>query len=301
MEIIYERCINCGLCIKVCPANLYKISENFIIIDNQHKKYCLNCNDCIAVCPRDAIFKDNVADIGVEGNVLSKDFSCNSEQFINLLLNLRPVRSFSPEVLSREEKEYLNKVASLAPRNGYTEEVCNTGVIIIENKELFTEIEKYTYNYLKLLKKNLASIWQKVPNLFNPALRKNIKATVAQINLVMDAYQHGINMLTFNAPNLLILHCQSGNPEAGENLAIMRHQLILGAEALDLGSCFLGWVSSALQSIMIKKPGELRRIHQKLNIPKQREIRSVLAIGKKQVRYRKLRELTDDETGITII
>lgn len=271
-----------------------------MVIDNQNKKFCLNCNDCIAVCPRDAIFKDNVADIGVEGNILSKDFTFNSEQFINFLLNLRPVRSFTPGALTAEQKQYLGKVAALAPRNGYTGAIRNTGIILVEDPELLAEIEKYTYHYLVRLKKSLVSVWQKLLNLVNPALRSNIAATLVQIDSTMDAYKRGINLLTFGSANLLLLHCRRGEPAAGENLTMMGYQLILGAEAIDLGSSFLGWVSFALQSVMLKRSGELQKIYQKLNIPKHREIRSVFAIGAKQTRYRKLRELDGEESGITV-
>ncbi len=300
MEIIIERCINCNLCIKACPAKVFKTDDHFILIDNHNKKYCLNCNDCVSVCPRDAIYKDDVTDMGVEGNILARDFSCNPEQFINLLLNIRPVRNFAPRTLEKHEKEYLVRLASLAPRNGFGDEVRNTGVILVENKELLKAIEQYTYHYLLALKKDLASVWQTIPNLFNTALRHNINATLSRVNLILDAYQNQINMLTFDAPNLLILHSEKGSRDAGENLTVMGYQLTLGANVLDLGLCFLSWVSSSLQSMMIKRTTELETIHQKLAIPKNREIRSAFAIGKKRVSYRKLNEREKDSIPLIV-
>lgn len=300
MEIITERCINCNLCIKACPAKVFKNDDHFILIDNQNRKYCLNCNDCVSVCPRDAIFKDDVTDIGLEGNVLGRDFSCNPEQLMNLLLNIRPVRNFTSQTLEQQEKEYLVRLASLAPRNGFDEEVRNTGVILVENRELLAAIEQYTYHYLLALKKSLASVWQTIPNLFNAALRQNINATLSRVNLILEAYSNQVNMLTFDAPNLLILHSAKGSRDAGENLTMMGYQLALGAEVLDLGMSFLSWVSSSLQPVMMKKTTELEALHQRLAIPKNREIRSVFAIGKKQVSYRKLNERKKDSIPLTV-
>lgn len=300
MEIIYDQCINCNLCIKACPAGVFKNDGHYVLMDNQNKKYCLNCNDCVSVCPRDAIYKDDVADIGVEGNALGRDFSCNPEQFINLLLNIRPVRNFAPQALTNQEKEYLVRLASLAPRNGLGDEVRNTGIILVENKELLTDIEQYTYHYLLALKKSMISGWQVIPNLFNAALRHNINATLSQINLMLDAYRNKINMLTFNAPNLVVLHSERNNRDASDNLTVMGYQLMLGADVLDLGLCFLSWVSSGLQSMMIKRSTELETLHRRLAIPKNREIRSVLAIGRKLVSYRKLNEREKDNIPITV-
>lgn len=300
MEIIYERCISCNLCIKACPAGVFKNDGHFILMDNQNKKYCLNCNDCVSVCPRDAIYKDDVADIGVEGNVMGRDFSCNPEQFINLLLNIRPVHNFAPQPLEQQEKEYLVRLASLAPRNGFRDEVRNTGIILVENQELVTAIEQYTYHYLVALKKSMNSVWQAIPNLLNAALRHNINITLSHINPILDAYQNMINLLTFNAPNLLILHSEQNSREASENLTVMGYQLMLGADVLDLSMCFLSWVSSSLQSMMIKRSSELETIHQRLAIPKNREIRNVLAIGKRLVSYRKLNEREKDNISMTV-
>jgi ferredoxin len=270
-------------------------------MDNQNKKYCLNCNDCVAVCPRDAIYKEDAEDIGVEGNILARDLSCNPEQFINLLLNIRPVHNFAPQVLTPQEKEFIAHLASLAPRNGFDDETRNTGIILVENQELLADIEQYTYHYLSALKKKMTSVWQAIPNLFNATLRGNIKATLSQINLILDAHQNKIDLLTYHAPSLLILHALQNSREAGENLTVMGYQMMLGAEVQNLGLCFLSWVSAGLQSMMMKRSNELESIYRRLKIPKNREIRSVLAIGERQVNYRKQKDMEKEITAITIL
>ena len=47
-----NKCIACGLCAKVCPAEAIKVSENraFIYADK-----CLSCGACAMVCPRNVI------------------------------------------------------------------------------------------------------------------------------------------------------------------------------------------------------------------------------------------------------
>ena len=44
-----DKCLECGLCIKNCPAD--SISDDFVV-DNDT---CTRCNTCIEVCPADAI------------------------------------------------------------------------------------------------------------------------------------------------------------------------------------------------------------------------------------------------------
>ena len=88
-----------------------------------------------------------------------------------------------------------------------------------------------------------------------------------------------INMLTYDAPNLVILHNEKSSPISKDNLIIMEYQLMLGAEALNLGTCFLGWVSFAMQSFRAKKSYKLKEIYKTLKIPSDRQISGVFSIG----------------------
>ena len=52
VEILKERCRNCGMCLPMCPKNaIFRINDKCVI----NRKYCDDCEICIQVCPVNAI------------------------------------------------------------------------------------------------------------------------------------------------------------------------------------------------------------------------------------------------------
>lgn len=285
ITIDQNKCINCGICVQACPVKVFEKSSDMIEIIQQHLRFCIDCGDCISVCPKEAV-------TGCSQMVEEFDHSTvslNQEQFYAFLKERRSIRSYKPVSLSQSEKEYLQRVASLAPRGGHTLSARNTGIVIIDDKELINQIINYTYNYINMLKRKLTSFWIGIPALFNTGLRNNINNTIKQIDLILQAKENNINMLTYDCPNLFLLHCQKDSPVSKENLTVMEYQLMLGAQALNLGTCFLGWMSFAMQSFMIKKTNELEKLYDILGITKDREILGVFSIGQKRSKYIKLK------------
>ncbi|MBN1190916.1 MAG: 4Fe-4S binding protein [Dehalococcoidales bacterium] len=52
INIVKDRCVGCGLCVKVCPGQAIDLIGKKAII-NQHR--CNQCRVCLGVCPRGAI------------------------------------------------------------------------------------------------------------------------------------------------------------------------------------------------------------------------------------------------------
>ena len=48
IEIIDNKCDFCGTCAGVCPVNCINVEENDIIINHQT---CINCDLCVFICP----------------------------------------------------------------------------------------------------------------------------------------------------------------------------------------------------------------------------------------------------------
>lgn len=51
-HVTADRCINCGLCERVCPAHVIKMENGFPVWQN---KYCFMCMACFNRCPTEAI------------------------------------------------------------------------------------------------------------------------------------------------------------------------------------------------------------------------------------------------------
>lgn len=49
--VLIEKCVGCGICADVCPANAIKVDGHAIIDD----ELCVACHYCMSECPSDAI------------------------------------------------------------------------------------------------------------------------------------------------------------------------------------------------------------------------------------------------------
>lgn len=51
-RIINDKCVKCGMCVKICPVECIKFSNKFPLIDNDK---CIECYCCHEACPEHAI------------------------------------------------------------------------------------------------------------------------------------------------------------------------------------------------------------------------------------------------------
>ncbi len=54
-----ERCMNCGLCIDLCPEQAISMSPDYTVVIDSSK--CTGCGSCIEDCPNKAIFLSETA------------------------------------------------------------------------------------------------------------------------------------------------------------------------------------------------------------------------------------------------
>lgn len=48
-----ERCVHCGLCISICPVEVFRFDENWRVVADVDK--CIHCGVCTRVCPCGAL------------------------------------------------------------------------------------------------------------------------------------------------------------------------------------------------------------------------------------------------------
>jgi len=56
--VVTENCIKCKYtdCVDVCPVDCFHEGPNFLVIDPRR---CIDCNLCMPICPASAIFPDS--------------------------------------------------------------------------------------------------------------------------------------------------------------------------------------------------------------------------------------------------
>jgi adenylylsulfate reductase, subunit B len=50
-----DKCIKCGICVDVCPVDVYYGSRNKDFPEVTYGEDCYFCSSCILECPNDAI------------------------------------------------------------------------------------------------------------------------------------------------------------------------------------------------------------------------------------------------------
>ncbi len=54
LSLCEESCNGCGMCLKVCPHDVFEMSDRKARIIR--KDYCMECGACALNCPQNAIF-----------------------------------------------------------------------------------------------------------------------------------------------------------------------------------------------------------------------------------------------------
>ncbi|MHA1934609.1 MAG: nitroreductase family protein [Candidatus Thorarchaeota archaeon] len=122
-----EKCNNCGLCAKDCPARLFSYGK-----DVQYRDpfgVCIQCGHCIAICPEKAIlfpikgkFEDETYSSDppstVVNGVKNPASLINYEQLHLFLASNRSVRQFKSDPIPPEIQEQLWATARFASSGG---------------------------------------------------------------------------------------------------------------------------------------------------------------------------------------
>lgn len=76
LQLNENKCIGCGLCLDVCPHEVFKMNSQHITIQNRDA--CMECGACSRNCPVDAIYVESGVGCAaaVINSLLGKEGAC---------------------------------------------------------------------------------------------------------------------------------------------------------------------------------------------------------------------------------
>jgi nitroreductase/NAD-dependent dihydropyrimidine dehydrogenase PreA subunit len=259
-----EKCSKCGECVKDCPVGIIAMDEDLPYIDAEKADRCLQCQHCLAVCPTGAvsIFGKNPEDsIPLLGNLP------NAAQVETLLKGRRSVRRFLPEPVDAATIDRLLAIAAHAPTG-----VNNRGVLfsVVEDQATMDKLRHETMEGVR-----------------TAVAQESLPKRLQFFGGILKAWDKGVDVIFRKAPHLLVVSApvDAPCPEADSYIALSYFELM--AQAMGLGTLWLGLARWAMVDIA-------PQVSDKLGLPDSHKLVYMMLFGKPAVTYHRTVQRDED-------
>jgi nitroreductase/Pyruvate/2-oxoacid:ferredoxin oxidoreductase delta subunit len=277
-----DGCIGCGECVRVCPSQTLALREGKAVVSGDRS---LGCGHCAAVCPVDAIRVESLDPAALRFHT----FDVRSEwlpygggdpgDLVRLMASRRSCRSFNERPVDREVLEDLVRIGTLAPSGTnsqlwrFTVLPSRPAVVALAAAvgDFFTRLNRMAANPLLRNALRLAGR----PELAN--YYREYYRSVAEG--LADWKERGRDRLFHGATAAILVGSGPGGSCPAEDALLATQNILLGAHALGLGTCLIGFAVSAM-----RKDGRIKDV---VSVARGEEVHAVVAIGHPAVAYRR--------------
>ena len=282
ISIDRELCTGCGLCVPVCLYRTLEVVEGKAVVAGTR---CISCGHCLAACPTGALglagldpAQARFASFSCEDRWL-KPGDCDPAELYRLMASRRSCRDYTDAPLARELLEDLLKIGISAPSGcndqPWTFTLLPTRPAVLKLGEavlgFFGKLNKLAANPLL---RGLMSLVGK------PELAAYYRDHYASVVQAMALWrEQGEDKLFHGATAVIVVATKPANCPA-EDALLATQNILLGAHALGLASCLIGYAVSAMQ--------HTPEIQKTLGIPRDETVRAVIALGYGRQKYQGL-------------
>ena len=275
-----KRCTGCGLCEKDCPSANFRLENSKAVISGEG---CFACGHCMAVCPAAAVTVPILSDTRHWFKTFSLDSSwlpwgeTNVNGLVRLMMSRRSCRHYTDQPVDHEQILDLIKIATTAPSGRNVQPWAFTVIVSREEMVRFGQKIAGFYEHLNRVSEKvwLRTLlkWCGKPQLamyyeqYHDRIAQGIK----------EWKQDGRDRIFHHAPAGIVVSCRQDAPCPSEDALLATQNLLLGAHAMGLGTCLIGFAVTAIR----QKPS-LRQI---LAIPGDEIVYSFIALGHPAINY----------------
>ena len=280
MEIVridQEKCSLCGLCIPVCVRRILEETDETVTVTDPSR--CILCGHCKAVCPEDAPELPSL-DAGEFIDAPLREELPDAEGLLSFFRSRRSTRAFQNRFVEQDRLARVVEAGRFAPTGGNRQPL---HFVVLHSADVIDNVRRMTLEALLAQGDRIEEAFERsqaegeaVPGPYQT--RQHYPPIWREI---ADLNKQGKDRLFFHAPALIICHLDAGaavTPEVDPGLAAM--QMLLMAEALELGTCLCGFLVFALE--------ESPQLREAFRIPQGHYIPLSFMVGYPEVTFRKL-------------
>jgi nitroreductase/Pyruvate/2-oxoacid:ferredoxin oxidoreductase delta subunit len=278
-----DRCIGCEACLKVCPCGTLSMVHGKAAVTGCQS---LNCGHCAAVCPTEAVQVR-----ALRNDVLTfETFQHEPDwmppgafplgELVRLMRSRRSCRNFSSGTVSRNMLADLVKIGQTAPSGSNCQAWTFT---ILPTREAVIQLARAVGDYFLRLNRlaEIPLLRNALRWLGRPELDIYYREYAVAIRDGVEEYRRtGRDRLFHGAPALILVGGRHGAACPREDALLASQNILLGAHAMGLGTCLIGFAAAALQ-----RDPSLKKM---LDIPRATSIYAVIAVGYPDETYLRL-------------
>ncbi|MEE4607432.1 MAG: nitroreductase family protein [Desulfobacteraceae bacterium] len=277
-----DRCIGCGLCVRVCPAGtLAMAGDKAQVVGDQS----LNCGHCAAACPVDAVTVGTLSAETTRFATFADDSrwlapgQFDLPQLVRLMGSRRSCRNFKDKPVPLERLEDLVKIAISAPSGTNCQPWTFT---LLPSRDAVLELVRTVADFFTRLNRRAENPWLR--NLLRlvgkpqlAAYHRDYYATAEE--KLADWRATGRDWLFHGAPAAIVIASRPASCPV-EDCLLAAGQILLAAHAMGLGSCLIGFAVSALQNDRTAAGG--------FGLAPDETVRAVIALGHPAETYQRV-------------
>jgi nitroreductase/NAD-dependent dihydropyrimidine dehydrogenase PreA subunit len=240
-----ERCILCGSCVDNCVRGIYELTDERIEVGDP--SLCIFCGHCVALCSEDAI-QLPVVNMQEFKPAPGQNQWPEPELLLELFRSRRSTRRYKDHPVEKEKIDKIIEVGRFAPTGGNLQpfrfSVVQTPKVLQSIKDMMADMvikhaqELETVLKEKVKKGESLSVQDRIQRNYIDSMRRMAKAN-----------KEGVDKMLWGAPVLISLHAPPEFETAEVNAGLAGMQMALMAEALGLGTCYIGLVDRAANTV----------------------------------------------------
>ena len=275
-----DKCTGCGGCIPVCPKETITLVHGKARITGNES---LNCGHCAAACPEDAITVGALdsSSIRFQTVAVSDRWIPHGEfdtgALVGLMQSRRSCRNYKDMMVAPDILEDLIRMGVAAPSGSNCQRWSFT---ILPDRQSVLALGKRVGKFFKKINRLAEKRWLRfLLKLINkPALAEYYETRYQSVKEGFALWEkQGKDLLFHGATAVIIVGSCNDASCPSEDALLAAQNIQLGAHAVGLGSCMIGYVIEAM-----KRDPDINRF---VGIPEDETPYAVIALGWPREKY----------------